>query len=86
MELIINQKYLDLQFHLAWPIGATLSHQLSWSVTVLFLGVLAKIHNPQFNSIEFEGIKNDAGRNAPDFNYGEFALIRSRVAGMEVNT
>ena len=32
--------------------------------TVLFLGVWEQIHNPQFNSLEFEGIKNEAGRNS----------------------
>ncbi len=32
--------------------------------TVLFLGVWEQIHNPQFNSFEFEGIKNEAGRNS----------------------
>ena len=31
--------------------------------TVLFLGVWEQINNPDFNSIEFEGIKNEAGRN-----------------------
>ena len=32
--------------------------------TVLFLGVWEKINNPDFNSPEFEGIKNEAGRNS----------------------
>ena len=32
--------------------------------TVLFLGVWEQIHNPEFNSLEFEGIKNGAGRNS----------------------
>ncbi len=32
--------------------------------TVLFLGVWEKIHNPDFNSLEFEGIRNEAGRNS----------------------
>lgn len=32
--------------------------------TVLFLGVWEQINNPNFNSPEFEGIKNDAGRNS----------------------
>lgn len=31
--------------------------------TVLFLGVWEQIHNPDFNSPEFEGIKNEAGLN-----------------------
>ena len=32
--------------------------------TVLFLGIWEKINNPNFNSLEFEGIKNEAGRNS----------------------
>lgn len=32
--------------------------------TVLFLGVWEQINNPDFNSPEFEGIKNEAGRNS----------------------
>jgi hypothetical protein len=32
--------------------------------TVLFLGVWEQIHNPEFNSLEFEGIRNEAGRNS----------------------
>lgn len=32
--------------------------------TVLFLGVWEQIHNPDFNFLEFEGIKNEAGRNS----------------------
>lgn len=32
--------------------------------TLLFLGVWEKINNPKFNSLEFEGIRNEAGRNS----------------------
>ncbi len=32
--------------------------------TVLFLGVWEQLNNPDFNSLEFEGIKNEAGRNS----------------------
>ena len=32
--------------------------------TVLFLGVWEQINNPDFNSLEFEGIRNEAGRNS----------------------
>ena len=31
---------------------------------MLFLGVWEQIHNQDFNSIEFEGIRNEAGRNS----------------------
>lgn len=32
--------------------------------TVIFLGVWERIHSPNFNSPEFEGIKNESGRNS----------------------
>jgi hypothetical protein len=32
--------------------------------TVLFLGIWEQLNNPSFNSLEFEGIKNEAGRNS----------------------
>ena len=32
--------------------------------TVLCLGVWEQLNNPGFNSLEFEGIKNEAGRNS----------------------
>jgi hypothetical protein len=32
--------------------------------TVLFLGVWEQLNNPVFNSLEFEGIRNEAGRNS----------------------
>lgn len=32
--------------------------------TIMFLGVWEQINNPDFNSPEFEGIKNEAGRNS----------------------
>ena len=32
--------------------------------TVLFMGVWEQLNNPGFNSPEFEGIKNEAGRNS----------------------
>jgi hypothetical protein len=32
--------------------------------TILFLGVWEKLNNSIFNSLEFEGIKNEAGRNS----------------------
>ena len=32
--------------------------------TILFLGVWEQLNNPAFNSPEFEGIKNEAGRNS----------------------
>ena len=32
--------------------------------TVLFLGVWEQLNNPGFNSLEFEGIRNESGRNS----------------------
>ncbi len=44
--------------------GALIEQWLKNKDTVLFLGVWEKIHNPDFNSLEFEGIRNEAGRNS----------------------
>ncbi len=42
--------------------------------TIEFLGLLEKLNNPAFKLVEFDQFKNDAGA---DFNYGEFAIIKS---------
>lgn len=44
--------------------GALIEQWLKNKDTVLFLGVWEQIHNPGFNSHEFEGIRNEAGRNS----------------------
>ena len=44
--------------------GALIEQWLKNKDTVLFLGVWEQIHNADFNSLEFEGIKNEAGRNS----------------------
>ena len=44
--------------------GAFIEQWLKNKDTVLFLGVWEQINNPNFNSLEFEGIKNEAGRNS----------------------
>lgn len=45
--------------------GAALIEQwLKNKDTVLFLGVWEQLNNPEFNSLEFEGIRNEAGRNS----------------------
>ena len=43
--------------------GALIEQWLKNKATVLFLGVWERINNPGFNSLEFEGIRNEAGRN-----------------------
>jgi hypothetical protein len=44
--------------------GALIEQWLKNKDTILFLGVWERIHNPDFNSPEFEGIRNEAGRNS----------------------
>src|ERR1039458_4916465 len=44
--------------------GALIEQWLKNKDTVLFLGVWEQLHNPDFNSLEFEGIRNEAGRNS----------------------
>src|SRR3990170_6775182 len=44
--------------------GSLIEQWLKNKDTVLFLGVWERIHNPDFNSLEFEGIRNEAGRNS----------------------
>ncbi|MFW5760684.1 MAG: KilA-N domain-containing protein [Cyclobacteriaceae bacterium] len=43
--------------------SALIENWLKNKDTILFLGVWEQINNPDFNSLEFEGIKNEAGRN-----------------------
>jgi hypothetical protein len=49
--------------------------------TVLFLGVWEQIHNPDFNSLEFEGIRNEAGRNS-FFLSAKAWIERTRAKGL----
>ena len=44
--------------------GALIEQWLKNKDTVLFLGVWERINNLDFNSLEFEGIRNEAGRNS----------------------
>lgn len=44
--------------------GALIEQWLKNKDTVLFLGVWEQLNNPSFNSPEFEGIRNEAGRNS----------------------
>jgi len=44
--------------------GALIEQWLKAKDTVLFLGVWEQLNNPVFNSLEFEGIKSEAGRNS----------------------
>jgi hypothetical protein len=44
--------------------SALIEQWLRTKDTVLFLGVWEQLNNPGFNSLEFEGIKNEAGRNS----------------------
>ena len=49
--------------------------------TVLFLGVWERINNPSFNSLEFEGIRNEAGRNS-FFLSAKAWIDRTRAKGL----
>lgn len=44
--------------------SALIENWLKNKDTILFLGVWEQINNPDFNPLEFEGIKNEAGRNS----------------------
>ena len=44
--------------------GALIKQWLKNKDTVLFLGVGEQLNNPGFNSPEFEGIRNETGRNS----------------------
>ncbi len=44
--------------------NALIEQWLKNKETVLFLGVWEQLNNPGFNSLEFEGIKTNAGRNS----------------------
>jgi hypothetical protein len=44
--------------------GALIEQWLKNKDTVLFLGVWERINNPAFNALEFEGIRNESGRNS----------------------
>src|ERR1039457_4139698 len=52
--------------------------------TVLFLGVWEQIHNPGFNSLEFEGIRNEAGRNS-FFLSAKTWIDRTRAKGLSAS-
>ncbi len=44
--------------------GALIEQWLKNKDTVIFLGIWEQLNNPDFNSLEFEGIRNEAGRNS----------------------
>ena len=50
--------------------------------TVLFLGAWEKVNNPGFNSLEFEGIGNEAGRNSFFLSVKKWAEVTGAI-GME---
>jgi hypothetical protein len=61
--------------------GALIEQWLKNKDTVLFLGVWERIHNPDFNSLEFEGIRNEAGRNS-FFLSAKVWIDRTRAKGL----
>lgn len=44
--------------------GALIEQWLRAKDTILFLGAWEQVNNPDFKSLEFEGIRNEAGRNS----------------------
>ena len=61
--------------------GALIEQWLKNKDTVLFLGVSERMHNPDFNSLEFEGIRNGAGRNS-FFLSAKAWIDRTRAKGL----
>ena len=61
--------------------GALIEQWLKNKDTILFLGVLEQIHNSGFNSLEFEGIRNEAGRNS-FFLSAKAWIDRTRAKGL----
>ncbi|MEI6656295.1 MAG: KilA-N domain-containing protein [Verrucomicrobiota bacterium] len=61
--------------------GALIEQWLKNKDTVLFLGVWEQIHNPGFNSLEFEGIRNEVGRNS-FFLSAKAWIERTRAQGL----
>lgn len=53
--------------------------------TILFLGAWELVNNPEFNSLEFEGIRNEAGRNS-FFLSGKRWIQSTRAIGIEART
>jgi hypothetical protein len=64
--------------------GALIEQWLKNKDTVLFLGVWEQLHNPDFNSLEFEGIRNEAGRNS-FFLSAKAWIDRTRAKGLTAN-
>ena len=66
LQTIMNKDYISLTDMVKnFEGGSALIEQwLKNKDTVLFLGVWEKINNSCFNSLEFEGIKNETGRNS----------------------
>ncbi len=53
--------------------------------TVLFIGAWEQVNNPAFNSLEFEGIRNEAGRNSFYLSVKKWAQVTGAI-GMEART
>ena len=64
--------------------GALIEQWLKNKDTVLFLGVWERMHNSDFNSLEFEGIRNEAGRNS-FFLSAKAWVERTRAKGLSAS-
>ena len=65
--------------------GALIEQWLKNKDTVQLLGVWEQIHNTNFNSLEFEGIKNEAGRNS-FFLSAKKWIEKTQARGLIANT
>ncbi|MEK7168455.1 MAG: KilA-N domain-containing protein [Patescibacteria group bacterium] len=63
-----NFDYISLtdmaKFKDSYATGIVISNWLSTKYTIQFMGAWEKVHNPNFNVMEFDNIRNEAGSNA----------------------
>lgn len=64
--------------------GALIEQWLKNKDTVLFLGVWERLRNADFNSLEFAGIRNEAGRNS-FFLSAKAWIDRTHAIGLTAN-
>ena len=65
--------------------SALIENWLRAKDTILFLGAWEQVNNPDFNSLEFEGIRSEAGRNS-FFLSGKRWILATGAVGIEART
>ena len=53
----------DMAKHKTYDSGIVISNWLTTKYTIQFMGLWEQLHNPDFNLMEFNKIKNEAGTN-----------------------